>query len=106
MENEEKRRKEICLSFASLFHRTIMLVVCCFSQYRIYFVQFNIFLLSFMYQQFPWMSSELTNDNELPLHSAAKQGHSKLVRLLLNHDYKALTDQVSFILQMFEMKVW
>lgn len=61
------------------------------------FMSKSTILTFFFWQHFPLMSAELSNDQELPLHSAAKEGHCKLVRLLLHHNYIEALDKVQLI---------
>ncbi|XP_072178814.1 leucine-rich repeat serine/threonine-protein kinase 1-like [Diadema setosum] len=46
-------------------------------------------------KRFPGMASEQTQDMELPLHAAAKEGHASLVKLLLEFDYKTAVEESS-----------
>eukprot|EP00057_Strongylocentrotus_purpuratus_P000847 XP_001184678.3 PREDICTED: leucine-rich repeat serine/threonine-protein kinase 1 [Strongylocentrotus purpuratus] len=46
-------------------------------------------------KRFPGMASEQTQDMELPLHAAAKEGFPNLVKLLLEFDYKTAVEESS-----------
>ena len=48
------------------------------------------------------MASDQTNEMEIPLHAAAKQGNAAIIKLLLEFDYKsALDEKVSLVLETF-----
>lgn len=57
------------------------------------------------------MASEQTQDMELPLHAAAKEGYPALVKLLLEFDYKTAVEEsvktiffIKFVMGWFHCK--